>query len=479
MNWKSLLILVASFILYLVIGALVFSALEEAQEETTRVDLRRFKEAILSNLTCLTEDRLEDLIKRVMIAVESGLNPLLNVSGNSNWDFSSSFFFSGTVVTTIGYGRHAPSTQGGRDFCIFYAILGIPFMGWLLSIVGQFYREWFCRLTDRLDCMLCDYCSVTKRKLRRCIVWVVVASFTYGLLVLLPAALFTVLENWDYRIAHYYCFVTLTTIGFGDYVATVDPKHETPEALEILYDLAVVFWYIFGLSFIAIVISAIGTRERKTAKKIVSSLKSQRNGGSGEANSGERRASYTVEGAFELTSQEGIVGPVSYRQTHASEQQETNLSTEPTSSEQNLPPSATEENQFVVTADHSCNNNCSNAFHGQSDVVPAEEIQGMDSNNVHVALENHKLPQNDIPKDTKMPLGKKVSFDSSCNPNDGTSKIRRKATGKRKGSSKKSKLEVTGEEDEFSDENTISTVTTATEGPCCHCNCHANNISVK
>lgn len=37
--------------------------------------------------------------------------------------------------------------------------------------------------------------------------------------IFIPACLFVLFEDWDYDIAVYYAFVTLTTIGFGDYVA--------------------------------------------------------------------------------------------------------------------------------------------------------------------------------------------------------------------------------------------------------------------
>lgn len=38
----------------------------------------------------------------ILDAWEKGVNPSGNSTNPSNWDFSSSFFFAGTVVTTIG-----------------------------------------------------------------------------------------------------------------------------------------------------------------------------------------------------------------------------------------------------------------------------------------------------------------------------------------------------------------------------------------
>ncbi|NWH96291.1 KCNK3 protein, partial [Aegithalos caudatus] len=71
-----------------------------------------------------------------------------------------------------GYGHAAPSTDGGKVFCMLYALLGIP-----LTLVM------FQSLGERINTLVR---SLLRRLKRR---------------------------------AYYYCFITLTTIGFGDYVA--------------------------------------------------------------------------------------------------------------------------------------------------------------------------------------------------------------------------------------------------------------------
>lgn len=40
----------------------------------------------------------------------------------------------------------------------------------------------------------------------------------------LPSLLFSYFEDWPYTVSIYYSFVTLTTIGFGDYVPTFNPQ---------------------------------------------------------------------------------------------------------------------------------------------------------------------------------------------------------------------------------------------------------------
>lgn len=40
----------------------------------------------------------------------------------------------------------------------------------------------------------------------------------------LPSLIFSYFEDWPYSVAVYYSFVTLSTIGFGDFVPTFAPR---------------------------------------------------------------------------------------------------------------------------------------------------------------------------------------------------------------------------------------------------------------
>lgn len=40
-------------------------------------------------------------------------------------------------VCNLGFGNISPRTQGGKIFCIIYALLGIPLFGFLLAGVGD------------------------------------------------------------------------------------------------------------------------------------------------------------------------------------------------------------------------------------------------------------------------------------------------------------------------------------------------------
>ena len=61
------------------------------------------------------------------------------------------------------------------------------------------------------------------------------------------AVLFTLWEDWDYLTGSYFCFITLSTIGFGDIVPGTDmDKWASSEKLVLC-----ALWLAFGLSLLA------------------------------------------------------------------------------------------------------------------------------------------------------------------------------------------------------------------------------------
>lgn len=113
-----------------------------------------------------------------------------------------------------GYGHAAPGTDSGKVFCMFYALLGIP-----LTLVT------FQSLGERLNALVRRLLLAAKRclGLRRPRVspenMVVAGLLVCAGTLALGAAAFAHFEGWTFFHAYYYCFITLTTIGFGDYVA--------------------------------------------------------------------------------------------------------------------------------------------------------------------------------------------------------------------------------------------------------------------
>ncbi|XP_069092756.1 potassium channel subfamily K member 16 [Pleurodeles waltl] len=236
------LALVLGYFVYLLLGATVFQLLEKQAEEHSRVQFQMEKLKFLQNYTCLDGPALEKFVQIIMEAWENGVNPKGNSSNPSNWDFSSSFFFAGTVVTTIGYGNLYPSTVAGQVFCVFYALLGVPLN---LAFLNQLGKGLNLHLIALERCVQRPgHPGVVKT--------VTVTLFlTTGTLLFLvfPPMIFSYIEGWSYGEGFYFAFITLSTIGFGDFVLGTDPSNHYIS----IYRSVAAIWIIFGLAWLALV----------------------------------------------------------------------------------------------------------------------------------------------------------------------------------------------------------------------------------
>lgn len=97
-------LLITAYILYLIIGAGIFSAIELPYEEQLREELRAARQDFLDNNTCVSDAQLEALLARALEASNYGVSVLGNDTSR-NWDFVSSLFFTSTVLTTTGETR--------------------------------------------------------------------------------------------------------------------------------------------------------------------------------------------------------------------------------------------------------------------------------------------------------------------------------------------------------------------------------------
>uniref|UniRef100_A0A3B4C2K1 Potassium channel domain-containing protein n=1 Tax=Pygocentrus nattereri TaxID=42514 RepID=A0A3B4C2K1_PYGNA len=144
MRCSTLLAILTAVLLYLVMGALVFNTLEAPFEEdkynTLLHSLQESSVEFLYSYTCVSPDNLQEFLRNITEAIQGGVDPTNNNNNStfsSSWDLASAFFFSGTIITTIGYGNISPQTDWGKLFCICYALVGIPLFGFLLAGVGD------------------------------------------------------------------------------------------------------------------------------------------------------------------------------------------------------------------------------------------------------------------------------------------------------------------------------------------------------
>ncbi|XP_014251561.1 potassium channel subfamily K member 1-like isoform X2 [Cimex lectularius] len=251
MNVSSvrLLCFTAFYFFYLLLGAGIFSAIE-APGEVMRVDqLRAMRVTFLQLHSCVRDQDLEALIEEVVKASNRGVSAAQNVSGEPNWSFGQSLFFSSTVVTTIGYGHVTPLSKGGKVFCMIYAMIGIPLTLVLLSA-----------LVERLMIPSTMFLQFLNSRLGhlyqpfniRIIHLTIIATTLVAIFILLPAAVFALLEpEWDYLDSLYYCFISLTTVGLGDYIPGDFPN----QPYRPIYKVATTGYLLIGLTFMMLTLT--------------------------------------------------------------------------------------------------------------------------------------------------------------------------------------------------------------------------------
>lgn len=261
MRCSTLLAILTGVLLYLVLGAVVFRALETPREEGKHFQLQIARRDFLLNFTCVDPENLQGFIEEVVEAVGAGVQTSDNSSFVSQWDLASAFFFSGTIITTIGFGNISPKTDGGQLFCIFYALVGIPLFGILLAGVGDHLGTGLRKAVLKIETLFLKF------RVSPTIVRVIsaVLSILLGclLFVAVPILIFQEVEGWTLLESAYFVVITLTTVGFGDYVAG-DSGYEGSDHW---YKPLVWFWILLGLAYFASILAMIGNWLRVLSKK--------------------------------------------------------------------------------------------------------------------------------------------------------------------------------------------------------------------
>ncbi|XP_056271228.1 LOW QUALITY PROTEIN: potassium channel subfamily K member 9 [Pseudoliparis swirei] len=203
-NVRTLSLIVCTFT-YLLVGAAVFDALESDYEMLEKEQLEAVEKRLQGkyNISAADYRKLENIIMKAE-PHRAGVQ----------WKFAGSFYFAITVITTIGYGHAAPGTNAGKSFCMFYAVLGIPLTLVMFQSLGERMNTFVKYLLKRIK--KCCGMSITDVSMEN---MVTVGFFSCIGTLCIGAAAFSHYEDWSFFQSYYYCFITLTTIGFGDFVA--------------------------------------------------------------------------------------------------------------------------------------------------------------------------------------------------------------------------------------------------------------------
>ncbi|XP_049894290.1 potassium channel subfamily K member 15-like [Epinephelus moara] len=322
--------LILSIVFYLLIGAAVFDALESDSESSRKKALEQ-KLNELKNKYGFNEDDYRE-IERVVVQSEPH-------RAGRQWKFAGSFYFALTVITTIGYGHAAPRTDAGKVFCMFYALLGIPLTLVMFQSLGErintFVRYLLCRTKQ---CLGLQETEVSMGNM------VLVGLLSCMSTLCIGAAAFSHYENWTFFDAFYYCFVTLTTIGFGDFVAlqNTDALQNRPPYVAFSFIYILVGLTVVGafLNLVVLRFLIVSTEEPDTRTE------------AGVEDQGTQPKD--TQGDLEVSVAEAETADVSYKDREDGHSSLCNLSLpmEGGTSCMNLLPSPTEESR-LISSEHS------------------------------------------------------------------------------------------------------------------------------
>jgi len=309
-NTITCLQLTILFIILIIFGGLIFHLIEHPQEvqnlETKKHEYQKSKQEIINILYHYDESEDIDSALSVYSKLQKYANGFEDVPDEINhWRFSKALIFSFTIITTIGYGTFAPSTLAGQMFLVVYALIGIPVTGlslgyiaeralyvftWLsqvgsdkaeeafrqfdldgsgeldeeefreaVKILGfelkptEFKKLWsevdldgggtvdLAEFREAIRFMHADVTEAAGQKHK-----ILITGCGLLLWIVIGWVYFSLVEHWRPDRAFYFIFVSLTTIGLGDFF---------PETIAGLFFL--VFFAMIGLGLVAILLTLV------------------------------------------------------------------------------------------------------------------------------------------------------------------------------------------------------------------------------
>ncbi|KAK7176885.1 hypothetical protein R3I93_000969 [Phoxinus phoxinus] len=235
--------------LFIILGAVILMILEQPEANLLVQEVRELKSLFLTENPCVEESSLDSLLMNVLSASKRGVAALKSDSVECNFDFTSSLFFVITFLTTTGYGTTVPLSDEGRVFCVVYCLVGIPFTMLLLSCLT---RALLPRVTHTPIQNLQVFWGLSRNHaaLLHCSV---LAFCTATLFFLLPAGALCLLENhWSYLESLYFCFISLSTTGLGDYL----PGRTQSQAARHVLEFATSCYLMLGLIVLLVVLES-------------------------------------------------------------------------------------------------------------------------------------------------------------------------------------------------------------------------------
>ncbi|XP_063689938.1 potassium channel subfamily K member 15-like [Bolinopsis microptera] len=251
-------LIVAQFI-YLMLGSGMFMFLErDSTQKGYRIALDQLKE-VRKEMSLTAEQ--ENVLKIAFSKGFSFHDDELPATARHSWDFISTLYFSITSTTTIGYGHHSPMTGGGQLFCIFFSLGGIPLHMVTLGCIGKHLN---CVISRFLNFSAGKYINKGQGK-KDSATFIVTLSLLLFFVIFSAGSVRLIMGDVTYIQAIYFIYVTISTIGFGDFVIRFEEQSDYNRVMILaLWALALYL----GMSILSATIMSISSRTKTSHRKV-------------------------------------------------------------------------------------------------------------------------------------------------------------------------------------------------------------------
>jgi hypothetical protein len=166
-----------------------------------------------------------------------------------------------TVMTTIGYGNHAPVTDGGRTMIFTLGFMSVILFGAVLSQAGAVVSAILDDSVKRIRLQVLSWPSVS------CLIW---GSLYYAWMLVIAF----VTQQWKvgrlgeafpFNEGYWFAFISTTTVGLGD--VFLEPEVIRGDDLIVfppLFLIGFVFFAAFLRKFAEMVLFALAKENKKT-----------------------------------------------------------------------------------------------------------------------------------------------------------------------------------------------------------------------
>ncbi|GFR80431.1 potassium channel subfamily K member 9 [Elysia marginata] len=279
-TWKLLLgILVLVFVLafYVNLGATTMMLIE-GKGDTLVNGPELIRENLTITILDVTNSEINELEKMLMIddlllqfqrAVieihkQKWDEDLENNTIPDPWSYPSALLFTASLVTTVGYGNIAPATPIGQIFTVIYCLIGVPLTLACITIIGV--------ILARIFRTIIGFLRPASRNVGNGRIYVPL-WISLGIMFLYLGAgsfLFYAAMNgkWSLVECFYFCFITLSTIGLGDYVYGATDTGDTKSIGSVAYMLV-------GFSLVSMCFNLMGEEVMRKLNMLLKIIKTK------------------------------------------------------------------------------------------------------------------------------------------------------------------------------------------------------------